>query len=299
MRPKRNARCLPERHAPRIDDNGSLLTGSSENCWSDHIHGLTMKAPYSGVLRYGRMVAAVRVESREQISISRRVSPPRSQPVAWLEVAESFHGNVRVVRNQRAFGLAADTMLDGHAHLPATFSAIQASFAIGTAMLQETRMSAVRAHVKLPDIDRNTVDLALEQLEPDEPGLVRQDDAWELRVHMGGEVVPIRLKLRARELVLSHVILRNVPCDSTECMQAIADHAFRVNDRLRGSRVQLSAGDLIVETRLHGGQLDHGWLSHAARSVAVAAGAARDCIQILATQPDVARQYCETFALTM
>jgi len=299
MRAKRSARCSPERRAPRIDDNGSLLTGSSENCWSDDIHGLTMKAPYRGVLRYGRLASAVRVESREQINISRRVSAPAPRPVAWLELAESFHGNVRVVRNHRAFGLAADTMLDGYAHLPATFSAIQASFAIGTAMLQETRMSAVRSHIKLPDIDRNMVDLALEQLEPDEPSLVRQDDAWELRVSTGGEVIPIRLNLRGRELVLSHVILRDVPRESKERMPAIADHALRVNDRLRGSRLQLSTGDLIAETRLHGEQLDHGWLTHAARSVAVAVGAARDGIQILATQPDVARQYCETFMLTM
>lgn len=291
----RNVTSSSTSHPMQILDDGSLATAKSVFSWEHSIEGLSMKDAFNGSLHCSRFAAAVRIEPGAQITASREVSTTRLPPTEQLSVADSLHGNTRIVLKQGEFGLVADTMLDGQSHLPSTFRAIQRSFEIGTAMLGASRKSAAKLAAVLPKLDRATIDLALEQMTPDEPMLVRQDGEWELRVHLGGEVIPVRVRLRGRELALSHCILRDVPQTSVVHMQALANHVFRLNCRLRGSRLQLSKTNLIAETRLHADQLDHTWLAHAARAIATAVRATRESTRILATQPGIAEVYCKMF----
>lgn len=292
----RNVSSSSTSHPMRILDDGSLATADSVFSWEHSIDGLSMKDAFNGSLSCGRFAAAVRIEPGACITASREVPMTRLPPTEQLSVADSLHGNTRIVLKHGELALVADTMLDGQSHLPTTFRAIQNTFAIGTAMLKASRKPIAERSAILPKLDRATVDRALEEMSSEEPMLVRQEGEWELRVHLGGEVIPVRVRLRDRELALSHCILRAVPGTSAVHMQALANHVFRLNCRLRGSRLQLSDGSLITETRLHGDQLDHTWLAHSARAIATAVRATRESTRILAREPGIAEFYCKMFA---
>ena len=204
----RNVSSASTSHPMQILDDGSLATADSVFSWEHSIDGLSMKDAFNGSLSCGRFAAAVRIEPGVRITASREVPMTRLPPTEQLSVADSLHGNTRIVLKHGELGLVADTMLDGQSHLPTTFRAIQNTFAIGTAMLRATRKPIAERSAILPKLDRATVDRALEEMSSEEPMLVRQEGEWELRVHLGGEVIPVRVRLRDRELALSHCILR-------------------------------------------------------------------------------------------
>jgi hypothetical protein len=91
----------------------------------------------------------------------------------------------------------------------------------------------------------------------------------------------------------------SLPDPATPAAEAVANQAIRFNDQLRHARLAARDGQLVAETRLHGGLIESGWLSQAAYAVAQAGRYVATSLRILAEQPQVADTYMAVFCSTV
>jgi hypothetical protein len=194
--------------------------------------------------------------------------------------------------------LIADTQVDGVTHLPRSIDSIRQAM---TAVLGG---NAVCESVPAPGlVVREAVVDALAGLSWSDDGVVAQEEAWELRPRLHGEVTPIVMTIEPEALRLSRTVLppQQRP-DSTagqaaadQAARAVADRAARANASLRHARLALHRGRLVAEARLDAALITPSWIETTARAVATAARRESTTLRLLAQQPAVADTYIRMF----
>mgnify|MGYP002624852180 CR=1 FL=1 len=156
------------------------------------------------------------------------------------------------------------------------------------------RMATKGRPVNTPDRDvikPQQVQQALDACEADGFQSVPLESGWELRVRTSDMVIPIELQLRDERVCIFNYVITPLP--EGDALAALTDQALRFNRELRHVRLATSNEALVAETCLHGGQLDASWLRTSARAVAVAWRHTSSRLQLLASDPEIARLYRE------
>lgn len=272
----------------------------------DKVDGLEWLGPYAGRLVLGTNAAEVRMEPNDDIRISFALAAPLHDEEA-LRQNELLPGNVRFARMRGAAVMTADSRVNGRWHLNETFRRIRAAMDTGAAGTGSGTNSCA-AHSKDPapaGLEAGTVDEALGALSWAEDAVVAGPDGWELRIPMrDGRVVPVRMTLDESELKFERVVLDADAwrVDEGGCSgaahRAVADQALRLNARIRHARFALADDRLVIQTRLHAGQVEASWLELAASAVAFGWNHARLALRVLAHHPDVATRYWEVLCST-
>ena len=219
--------------------------------------------------------------------------PSSGADLAALHAAYQLPGNLRFAYGLRGSELIADTQINGAAHLPRTLEWLRAG------ICQALHAQTPALCVEHPDsVAVQDVAEALAQMPWAADGVVTQEDNWELRPRLRGEVVPVRLVREPSAVRISRRVVP-LPDPATSAAWAVAHQALRFNDQLWHARLAACGGQLVAETRLHGGLIAPGWLSQAAYAVAEAERHASAALRILATEPQVADTYQTLFCSTV
>ncbi|MBN1852633.1 MAG: hypothetical protein JW829_07905 [Pirellulales bacterium] len=249
------------------------------------IRGLTLENGYQGTFKVGSHAARLRIEPGDCLRVHHEVEDPPPPHVA-LEANYQLPGNVRFAASGGQTAVVADTRLDGELHLAGSFREIR-----------EGLRDALQMHRK-PHLHRNgvitpgQVQAALDGAGLDEEAIVRLDNGWEVRMRIRGESRAVRLVIEGRNLRISRVVVPS--CHETN-HRAVACQALFFNARLRHARLARHKDTVVADTCLHSGLIDSIWLVHACRAVATAAFYCGTILEILASQPDVARSFENMF----
>ena len=105
--------------------------------------------------------------------------------------------------------------------------------------------------------------------------------------------VPVQIAIEGRLLRFSRTAVAELPEGASAL--AVADQALRFNGQLRQARLALAGSRLVVESRLHDGQLKPAWMARASHAVACGWQYVRPPLCILTEQEDVAASYAAMF----
>lgn len=250
--------------------------------------GIKLTGPHQGQLQTDRFTADVRLEPEDGIHVGCDVTGSESDaPTDLLERCAGAVGNLRfastVLGESR---LIADTRINGVSHLPRTVRDISAS----VADVMDGRAIIAAAAGDFPtDLFQKALHTAGWPTED----AVRQPDGYELFVVWEGARVAVQLSAVGDGLLARRTILPSVP--DGDGGHAVSHQALAWNARLRGCRLALADGRLIVEAQLHKEQITGDWLSYTIRAVAGVARSLQPEVQLLASDPGVAAAYAEMF----
>ena len=229
-------------------------------------------------------VANVIAEADGSIRIALQLPEPLPGPAA-IAVNYQLPGNLRFAARGRTSMLVADTLVDGHAHLPRSFAELRAglSLALGGDPEPIAGQSLVHEQVSAAIADGNWP----------EGSVIEQPGDWEFRPCVRGCATPVQATIDKTELRIFRPIVADMGTETT--YDSICAQALRFNDQLRHARLAVRDGTLFVESRLHVEQLTAAWLETAAWAVAVACRHTQDTLCVLREHADVAKLYAELF----
>lgn len=265
-----------------VADEGSRLRHALSK-----VGNLKLENEFEGRFLVGRQTAGVRIEPGDCMRVACEVqdAPP---PFEALETNAHLPGNVRFAATGGRTTLVADTRRDGELHLAASFGEIGEGLQRAQGHRPRRRARGDRTETITPE----SVQAVLDQLGWDEEAVLRLADGWELRPRSAGEAMPVRLAIEGHELRIG----RDVVADCLGASrQAVAFQSLYFNWRLRHARLACREDKIVAETRLHAGLVTAGWLAHAARAVVAAVHHSRTTLEILASQPKVARHFEKMF----
>ncbi|REJ86817.1 MAG: hypothetical protein DWQ34_26405 [Planctomycetota bacterium] len=252
--------------------------------------GVQMQSAHVGELKTSHFKATVTLEADDTVRI--RAAFGSDIPVsdsAALEASASLPGNARFAMGRHRAQLAAETRLNGVAHLPESLREIRRSF---------SRMLGRRVrHTKKEPEDRLSpavaVKAAIDESGWDEDRAIETDAGWELRPRLNGQAVPVELVLDVENVHLRRTIINEMP--SGNAVSAVAHQALSMNDRLRGCRLAVLDRRLVAECTLRPSLINIEWLIWSSTTVAAAARSVGPEIRLLAENADIARQYLKMF----
>lgn len=247
--------------------------------------GLHLDDGYRGRLKCGRHQARVLFESGEWVRVSLHVENGCTAREA-LEANRFLAGNVRFGGSSPEPVVLADTRLDGTAHLPQSFAEIRDSVHRATAR----RLGACE---EKGSIDPKTIEAALERLGWGKESVVKLEGQWEIRPPSSDLALPLRVSPEGAHVCIRRTIVKSMP--DGDRARALSEQAMRFNGELRLARLALLGGELVAESRLHGGQVDSGWIALAARAVVAAFDHCHRRLKILSEDARVARCYVRLF----
>lgn len=269
-------------HRKEAPDAGRVLS---------QIAGVCFAGGHQALFDLGTAVAEIDLSADGSLRL-RADAPGPADDWAALHASGLLPGNLRFARDSHGRSIVADTQINGAAHLPRTLHWLRAG------LVQALDPDAPPTAEEAAAIDRGQLGQALGQLSWAAEGVVEQDDGWELRPRIRGDVVPVRLTLENGFLEFTRRVLP-LPAADGPASAAVADQAVRFNDQLRHARLAACGGHIVAETRLHSGLVEPGWLAQAACAVAHASRFAAPPLRILASQPLVAETYFEVFCSTV
>lgn len=184
--------------------------------------------------------------------------------------------------------LIADTRVDGVAHLPGSLRRIGASFAqvLGGALVGESDTSEVQPL-------RERLRAAVAEAGWTGDSEVDTPEGHELHVTQGGARTTVQVTAEPGSAVVRRTLLAELP--EGDAGRATAHQALACNAQLRGCRLAVIGGALVVEARLCLDQLDGEWLAFTVRAVAAAAQHVGPMLALLAREPAVAAAYADMF----
>ena len=211
---------------------------------------------------------------------------PESVPAgAAMELNHQLPGNLRFATRGRTHVLLADTLVDGHAHLPQSFAVLKAGveFALGgSPVLNAGQPLALEK-----------VNAAIDEAQWPDGGVIEKAMGWELRPRVRGRATAVQATIGQGDLRISRALGAKWGPEATR--HSICAQALRFNAQLRHARLAAHKDELFVETRLHAEQITATWVETAAWAVAVAFRHTEDILCVLAENPGVASAYAEMF----
>jgi hypothetical protein len=248
--------------------------------------GVNLTGSYTGELPAGSLTAQVTLETDDLLGVRSDVVAD-GDALALLERCAGLPGNVRFAAVDNGLQLAAETRIDGVAHLPRSLREISAgfSFALGQPIDKSTDAD------ELPPGE--AVRAAVEQAKWSSDDAVETEQGWELRPRLEGTGVAVRVILGTTSLIVQRPVLVSLPGGISG--RAALRHALACNVRVRFCRLAVSEGHLVAECGLRPGLVDGEWLTFTTRAVAAAARSVEPELRLLATEPTVAAAYAEMF----
>jgi len=248
---------------------------------------------YRGTLNAAGLLAEVAVESAECVRLT---CCPEAPPTgrAALERSSGLSGNARLACTQDGIVLIADTELDDGAHLAPTLRAVLESYAALESAAHGTGASRAR-DASLPALEQERITNGLREVAFGDGGVLALENGWEVRPRLRGAASPVRLAIVGRELRFRRTVHKLGDAPVAPFVDAAMDVALRLNLRMRGARLVLADNVLIAEAYLHETQLHGRWIASTARAVAAAERLAREPLELLDRNPDVADGYAQLF----
>jgi hypothetical protein len=250
--------------------------------------GVKLTGPSTGRMMHGDLAADVLLEQDDLIRIT-APAPQVGEAREMLERCVPAAGNVRFSAPISAGPcLIADTRVDGVAHLPGSLRRIGASFAqvLGGPLASESDTSEV------PPL-RERLRAAVAEAGWSGEGAVDTQEGHELHVTQGGARTTVQVTAGPGSVVVRRTLLDELPAG--DAGRATAHQALACNAQLRGCRLAVTGGALVVEARLCADQIVGEWLAFTVRAVAAAAQHAGPVLALLAREPAVAAAYADMF----
>ena len=262
----------------------------------DHLHdvlregGVEWGGPASGRMVAEGVVADVHLEPDEFIRVRCDVDLSDS-PRRLLERGAGAAGCVRCGMGPTGLQLAAETRINGAAHLPESLAEIRSGFSL---LIQQSNSPAVQQK-REQESSTQAVRAAIEQT-----GLIKEDvvetaDGYELQTQIEGSRVPVQVVLQSGAALVQRTVLQDLPEGVAGI--AVAHQALVWNARLRCCRLAVSGGRMRVEGRLRAKLINGDWLQLTMRAVASAARSLEPELELLAGEAIVAQAYVNMFGL--
>jgi hypothetical protein len=239
-----------------------------------------------GRLKDDDFMADVIIEPDEFVTVRADVDEPVDL-FAALERSGRLPANARFSLCRAGWRLAAETRVNGVAHLPDSLHEIRLAFRCGLTGRAE------KPNPVHEDPDPATaIHRTVKEFGWSEEQIVEVDGGWELQPRWAGATVPVELRVAGDDANICCTVLPSLPADDT-VVAAVAHQAFLFNARLRCARLAVVQGKLIAETRLRSALIDASWLAFTARAVAAAAQAVTTTMTLVAQEATVAKHYTE------
>lgn len=207
------------------------------------------------------------------------------EPLAALERSGELPGNARLAFGGNGWQLAAETRVNGLAHLPASLQEIRSAFRHG---LTGHASSAKRDS---PDVDPTVaVHRTIKDAGWSEEQIVETNKGWEMQPRLAGETVPVKLRICGNNAQILCSVLSSLPSD-TVIVRPLAHQASLFNGRLRFARLSVVGDRLIAETHLRAELINASWLAFAARAVASVTRSVTPIMKLIAHERSVADHY--------
>jgi hypothetical protein len=248
----------------------------------DGLAGVKWTSSHEAMMKAGSRQAHATLLADDSISF-RLPTPLPDTPSQALSITTTLPGNVRFALLAGGPGLAADTRLDGHAHLADSFGEVRDGLLLALGKKPKDELAPQAATPEL-------VARAVDQLDWPEEAIVEHEGSWELRPNVEGRAVAVQLTLAAGHIDLRRSVLAIGPGDEAALWQAL-----RYNACIRHARLAVRDTNLVVEAQLHGGQASGSWLGFAARAVACASRHVEASLRLLAQDAAVAAMYLRVF----
>lgn len=248
--------------------------------------GVELTGPGTGRLVQEGVDADVLLEPDDVIRLTARATCGGAAR-GLLERSGNAAGNVRFSRaGSSVIRLIAETRVDGVAHLPASLRRIGDSFAqlLGEAPVRDPDSSGD---------ERERLRAAVAEAGWSEEEVVDTPEGHELHVPQGGARTMVQAIAERGSVLVRRTLLPDLPEGTAG--EAAAHQALADNARLRGCRLAVAGGALVVEARLCAEQLDGDWLAYTVRAVAAAAQHMGPVLTLLAREPAVAAEYAGLF----
>jgi hypothetical protein len=218
------------------------------------------------------------------VRVSLDVAEPPPATVA-VEVNSRLPGNLRFAARANHSLLLADTLLDGHAHLPRTFERLIAGISLA--------VSGDPALCPAEPLASEQVSAAIEDVDWLEETVIELKDGWEFRPRVRGCAIPVSASIDKSELRLYRPVVTGL--GQFVSYDSLCAQALRFNRQFKHARLAMNNGTLFAEARLHSEQLTPLWLETAAWAVAVVDRHTRDILAVLNDNKEVADWYAESF----
>jgi hypothetical protein len=250
--------------------------------------GVERTGPGAGRMVHAGIVADVLLEPDDVIRLA-VAAPNVGDAREWLERCVPASGNVRFSSpHPAALDLVAETRVNGVAHLPEGLRRIGAAFA------QVLGGTHVAEHAPPQDeLVRERLRAAVGEAGWNGDSVVDTPDGQELHVTLGGARTTVQVTADCGAARVRRTLLAELP--EGDAGRAAAHQALADNARLRGCRLAVAGGTLVVEARLCADQLDGEWLAFTVRAVAAAAQHVGPVLTLLAREPAVAAAYADMF----
>lgn len=252
--------------------------------------GVELTGAHTGQIVGQHFVADVHLDPDELIRVRCAVDLS-DEPCSLLErlSGSGSAGCVRFALGVEGLHLAAETRVDGVAHLPHSLKEIREGFSLAF------DSSARTAEVENTDEDSAaSVRAAIEDCWPKDEA-VATADGYELQPLIEGTRVSVQVLPRPGAALVQRAVLPELP--EGIAGSAIAHQALVWNARLRCCRLAIGHSRLCIESRLHVRRIDAEWISFTARAVAAAARTVEPELDLLARDPDVAQAYADMFGI--
>jgi hypothetical protein len=247
--------------------------------------GISMGKSGRGHMKANNFVAEVVLEPDGFVTFRVDIDPLPDLRVA-LRRSGDLTGNARFAITDCGWQLAADTRVNGAAHLTNSLQEIQTAFRSALTKRKSRRRRGDRAGVDAAAAIRRTI----EESDCSKQQFVKLEHGWEMQPRLEGQTVPVELRIAGDGVQISRRVLPSLPDDPV--VDPVAHQALLFNARLRFARLSVVDGKLIAETRLRTGLIDASWLDFAARAVASAAKGVTPTMELLC-EPGVAEHYTE------
>ncbi len=244
-----------------------------------------------GRMKDKEFVAEVVVEPNDFVTVRAGVEGP-FEPLAALECSGELPGNTRFAIGKKGWQFAAETRVNGVAHLPESFREIRTALRLGFAGRQSSDNCK---GVKIDPAD--AVYRTIKESVWTEDQIVKTEHGWELQPRLAGETVPVAMRTGGNDALISCCVLSSLPADEV-VVTTVAHQALLFNGRLRFVRLSVTDGRLVAETRLRVELINASWLEFAARAVASAVRGVTPAMTLIAHEQSVAAHYSDLILQT-
>lgn len=249
--------------------------------------GVELQGPQSGTFKTRQFTASATLEADDVVQL-RAPADSFEHPIEALRRGAGLPGNARLAMSGVQWRLAAETRVNGAAHLPESLAEIKRGF------LSLIGKPAKRDADQTPDDTPPDAAMksAIHEAGWTNEQAVETDDGWELHPRVAGAPVPVRAVLTADAVMLRRTIISDINRDGSA---AALHQALSLNERLRFCRLAVVDERLVVETVLRAALICSDWLIYAAQAVASAARAVEPELKLLMEETAVAKAYAEMF----
>jgi hypothetical protein len=246
--------------------------------------GVELNGPGGGRMVIGDVFADVWLEPDEVLHVT-CAAPLTLEPQALLERCAGAPGSVRFTQSPIGRRLAADTRINGVAHLSHSLRGVSAGLS-----------QALNGGAHSEPSDDSSVELlrtAIHEAGWAKEDLVETPHGYELDTLLEGIRTTVHVIAHSQSALVQRTVLARLPDGMTG--NAVSHQALSCNARLRCCRLAVSAGRLMVESRLEMHEINGDWLSFTVRAVAGVARGVEPLLHLLAHEPAVAEAYVEMF----